>query len=70
MLFLLDRLTRAEHVAGLDDGVLVGFGSTGFVGAITDAVAEVRVGAQAGNIAWFAAEGLGLVQHVGDACLL
>jgi hypothetical protein len=35
-----------------------------------DAVAEIHVFAQAGNVVWLASQALSLAQHVVDACFL
>lgn len=62
--------TAAVGQTVLNDGVLVGIGRAGFVGAVTDTIAEISVGAEAGGIGAVATQGAGLTKHVIDAGLL
>lgn len=60
----------AERVADRDDGRGVSAFGARLSGAIADAVAEVHVGAQAGNVVGRAAQAWGEIQHVIDAVFL
>ena len=62
--------TAAVGQTVLDDGVPVGIGGAGFVGAVAHTVAEVGVGTETGGIVVGATKITGLAKHVGDAGLL
>lgn len=62
--------TAAVGQTVLNDGVPVGIGRAGFVGAVTDTKAEISIGAEAGGIGTVATQSAGLTKHVTDAGLL